>query len=842
MPQQRHLRTGKLPSPRTTGIIAHGRASHKSYWRSEVQIYLSGYVVSICPPIPDCRPAESCSVNVEEIARTLQLFIRPDEVGEVRVIYGGNRRGAVSIYFLGAEGDETASRVAEMGMNAKGVYVVMNSVPPEFIERSPRNCNGRETTSNATRDRDIVCRQRLLIDFDPHSPERGADDSATDEEKAAAHARMESVREYLSEMGLPDPVIADSGNGWHLLYRIDLPNDDDAKDLVREVLGALSERFSDEAVDIDTSVYNASRLTKIYGTRARKGEDRPERPHRISHLISVPEVLAPVTRELLQQIIDANQLPATPVSPCDGARVPVTPIVRRRRGAVQDSSERLQVPEIIPSGHRHNALVSIAGSTRSWGASEAVIRATLMAVVECQMEGEFPEEETREIARWAAQQDANEVLDARVRGRPDVEIEEAELQQRLRLGIEQLQRRLVDPNGNSNEVFVSLQRLLDLQPTSSSQPLETITSAELANAQYNLEYLIPGLLVKGQPCVMAGPKKCLKTNTLIDLTLSIATGTGFLGHFSVPIAHRVALLSGESGAATIQETARRVARSKNDSHLKNATNAFWCFDLPKLGQPNTVRALVDYVNRHDLDVICIDPAYLCMPIGDSASNLFVVGPMLADLSKVASETGVTIVLAHHTTKTSSSKAHGVEQFAPPELENIAWAGFQEWARQWMLLGRSERYDPDRTGHHKLWLAGGGSAGHSGLWGVTIDEGSQQDLHGRRWHVRVASASAVCTEQQTVRSTARDNAKRAKEQARRDERQIKAILAYRLFPDGETKTQLRDAAGLSGTHFETINAQLIQQGLVEECNVEKNGKSLPGFRLRATTGTTRTDPD
>ena len=749
--------------------------------------------MSICPPIPDCRPAESCSVNVEEIARTLQLFIRPDEVGEVRVIDGGNRRGAVSIYFLGAEGDETASRVAEMGMNAKGVYVVMNSVPPEFIERSPRNCNGRETTSNATKDADIVRRPWLLIDFDPHSPERGADDSATDEEKAAAHARMQAVREYLCEMGFPDPVVADSGNGWHLLYRIDLPNDDDAKDLVREVLRALSERFSDEAVEIDARVFNASRITKLYGTLARKGVDRTERPHRVSRLDSVPEILTPVARELIQQVIDADQPSTTSPTPINGERVPVTRVLRRNRGGLQSSGERLQISETIPSGNRHDALVQIAGSCRSWGANEDELFTILSEVAQGRMADEFPEQEIRDIARWAAAQAPNEVLDARVRGRPDVEIEEAELQQRLRLGIEQLQRRLVDPNGNSNEAFVSLRRLLDLQPTSSSQPLETITSAELANAQYNLEYLIPGLLVKGQPCVLAGPKKSLKTNSLIDLTLSIATGTPFLNHFPIPLPRRIALLSGESGRATIQETARRVARSKNDLRLQDAEKALWCFDLPKLGQPETVRTIVEYVQQHVLDVLCIDPAYLCMPLGDSASNLFVVGGMLADLSKVTDETGVTIVLATHTTKTSSSKARGIDQFAAPELENIAWSGFQEWARQWLLLGRRELYDPDRVGHHELWLAGGGSAGHSGLWGVTIDEGSQQDLHGRHWNVRVASASAVCTERQTVRSTARDNAKRAQEQARRDEHQINAIRAYHLFPDGETKTQLRDAA-------------------------------------------------
>jgi len=113
--------------------------------------------------------------------------------------------------------------------------------------------------------------------------------SATDAEKKAARRRALEVREYLRGLGWPEPVVGDSGNGYHLLYRVELSNDRESLELVKGILEALAFKFSDKAVEVDVTTCNAARIWKLYGTTARKGDDAEERPHRRSRLLKVPE-------------------------------------------------------------------------------------------------------------------------------------------------------------------------------------------------------------------------------------------------------------------------------------------------------------------------------------------------------------------------------------------------------------------------------------------------------------------------------------------------------------------------------------------------------------------------
>src|SRR5262249_18711580 len=105
------------------------------------------------------------------------------------------------------------------------------------------------------------------------------------------------VREHLREQGWPRPLTAHSGNGAHLVYGIDLPNDPDSTQLLSAFLQAIATRFSDAQRAIDTSVFNEARISKLYGTVVRKGDATEDQQ-------ALPEPLPPVDYEqrLRQQL------------------------------------------------------------------------------------------------------------------------------------------------------------------------------------------------------------------------------------------------------------------------------------------------------------------------------------------------------------------------------------------------------------------------------------------------------------------------------------------------------------------------------------------------------------
>ena len=214
------------------------------------------------------------------LVRSVEVLFQPGAVVELRAFRG---RETVSGYY--DDHSALAREARNLDERAYAVYVTLNEVDPALLARASNRTRKvyREPT---TSDGDILRRRWLPLDFDPVRP---SGVSATDAEKRAAKKRALQVWDFLGQRDWEEPVVADSGNGYHLLYRVDLPNDRESLELVRGVLESLAFRFDDDRVKVDTTTSNAARIWKLYGTTARKGDDTQERPHRVSRLLEVPE-------------------------------------------------------------------------------------------------------------------------------------------------------------------------------------------------------------------------------------------------------------------------------------------------------------------------------------------------------------------------------------------------------------------------------------------------------------------------------------------------------------------------------------------------------------------------
>ena len=155
-------------------------------------------------------------------------------------------------------------------------------------------------------DKDIICIKWLFIDFDPV---RRSGISSSNDELNEAKKLATVVYTYLKNIGFEAPIVAMSGNGYHLLYKLNkLENNKENVSLIKRVLEALAYRFSTDDVKIDVVNFNGSRLCKLWGTLAQKGANTSERPHRMSRIEYIPNEIKATPIELLHKVIDDNTI------------------------------------------------------------------------------------------------------------------------------------------------------------------------------------------------------------------------------------------------------------------------------------------------------------------------------------------------------------------------------------------------------------------------------------------------------------------------------------------------------------------------------------------------------
>jgi len=236
------------------------------------------------------------------IEQALTFLWKPGKVIELRI--PGTNQGTQAGYFDGP--DLLKQAALKLDKQAPGIYVTLNPVNPDLMARGANRVRPFVKQGEGTNDKDVTKRSFFPVDFDAIRP---AGISSTDEEHDAAILKATECRSWLKERGWPQPLMADSGNGAHLVYAVDLPNDDAIKTVMERCLKALGVQFNDDQVEVDRTTFNASRIWKLYGTHVCKGDSTLDRPHRLASIAEAPESLDLVPLELLGQLADLAPQP-----------------------------------------------------------------------------------------------------------------------------------------------------------------------------------------------------------------------------------------------------------------------------------------------------------------------------------------------------------------------------------------------------------------------------------------------------------------------------------------------------------------------------------------------------
>lgn len=220
-------------------------------------------------------------IDPDEIRKAIRIMKPGGELFEVRIINGMK---SISGYFRDPE--VLINRLSAMDLKNANVYMTLQQLHEGCEARYQWECfvDAGKNKLPTTSDNDIVRYSFIPIDLDPIRP---AGISSNEEELKAANEMQEQIAAYMAAQGFTRYIKACSGNGYHLLYTIDEPNNEETKEYVRGILTHLNDLFKNDQCKVDTGNFNPARILKLYGTLAQKGRHTEKRPHRMSKILEV---------------------------------------------------------------------------------------------------------------------------------------------------------------------------------------------------------------------------------------------------------------------------------------------------------------------------------------------------------------------------------------------------------------------------------------------------------------------------------------------------------------------------------------------------------------------------
>ena len=220
------------------------------------------------------------------------------------------------------------------------------------------------------------------------------------------------------------------------------------------------------------------------------------------------------------------------------------------------------------------------------------------------------------------------------------------------------------------------------------------------------KWLLREIWPSGDYGVLAGEMKTQKTWCAIDMVISVASGTPWLGHVPVDDPGPVLMFSGEGGKANIVARLRAIAETREVSLAK--LDIVVCPRAPHLSDKNHLDQVADALAEVRPKLVVVDPLYLAAG-GANGADLYAMGSLLEDIQHRCQDVAAALAVIHHFNR---GKGEGPLR--------MAGAGPAEWGRVLISLtvpkgGRHTKADTGETSvRTRLGIIGGEISDHT-IW-------------------------------------------------------------------------------------------------------------------------------
>lgn len=218
--------------------------------------------------------------NYSMIEKTLNEIVlaKPNRLIEIRM-FNASKNGASVGFFT-----DSSKAIDAIKKYGKGNNVCFGLNPRSTDLLHIYEPNTLILGGNGATDADIRTIDKCFIDIDTRRSLKKC--SSSEEEIKFSLQAKEICLAELKKMGIKTYFDGFSGNGHHIIFDIGEQNDSSYWNKNTSPLYRLLKHLSglcSQYADVDTTVFNPSRVVKLYGTPAIKGRSTFERPHRLSY-------------------------------------------------------------------------------------------------------------------------------------------------------------------------------------------------------------------------------------------------------------------------------------------------------------------------------------------------------------------------------------------------------------------------------------------------------------------------------------------------------------------------------------------------------------------------------